>query len=137
MAEVNFSNEETINVTLSPEKTINAAVNDINYIPGYKQAELERRAYYEDFKQRVENGEFNGKDGKDGSNGETGLQGPPGPQGEPGEKGEKGDKGEQGPQGEPGKDGVDGSDYILTDADKSEIAELVLSTFPVAEEVSF
>lgn len=134
MAEVNFSNEETINATLSPEKTINAAVNDINYIPGYKQAELERRAYYEDFKQRVENGEFNGKDGKDGAKGEKGDKGD---KGDTGEKGDKGDTGEQGIQGEPGKDGVDGSDYILTDADKSEIAELVLSTFPVAEEVSF
>lgn len=52
--------------------------------------------------------------------------------GAPGEKGEKGDTGPQGPQGEkgePGKDGADGQpgadgkDYVLTDADKQEIAE--------------
>lgn len=46
----------------------------------------------------------------------------PGPQGEKGEKGEKGDTGAQGPQGEPG---ADGSDYVLTEADKQEIAAMV------------
>ena len=49
-------------------------------------------------------------------------------------KGEKGDAGPQGPQGETGPqgatgpvgaDGADGSDYVLTSADKSEIAEMV------------
>lgn len=49
----------------------------------------------------------------------------PGPQGE---KGDKGDPGEQGIQGEPGADGQpgkDGSDYVLTEADKQEIAAMV------------
>lgn len=39
--------------------------------------------------------------------------------------------GEQGPQGEPG------ADYVLTDDDKAEIANLVLASIPVAEGVSF
>ena len=56
------------------------------------------------------------------------LVGPEGKQGEPGKDGA------QGPQGEPGKDG---SDYVLTDADKAEIANLVLGLLPVAEEVEF
>lgn len=66
-----------------------------------------------------------------------------GPQGEPGEQGApftydmfteeqlnalKGPAGETGPKGD---------DYILTEQDKADIANLVLSNFPVAEEVSF
>ena len=58
----------------------------------------------------------------------------PGPQGEKGDKGDKGDTGaqgipgEKGEQGEPGKDGApgaDGKDYVLTEADKQEIAGMV------------
>jgi hypothetical protein len=41
------------------------------------------------------------------------------------------------PTGDSGIDGKDGEDYILTDDDKSEIAQLVLASFPVSEEVSF
>lgn len=40
-------------------------------------------------------------------------------------KGAQGPQGEQGPQGADGKDGADGSDYVLTDADKQEIADMV------------
>lgn len=46
-------------------------------------------------------------------------------------------KGEPGQPGEPGKDGIDGSDYVLTDTDKQEIAEIVLREFPNAEEVGY
>ena len=49
-------------------------------------------------------------------------------------------KGEPGQPGEPGKDGIDGvngSDYVLTDADKQEIANLVLNELPNSEEVSY
>ncbi len=51
--------------------------------------------------ERANNGEFNGKDGKDGEKGDTGPQGPA---------------------------GADGKDYILTDADKQEIADIVAKT---------
>ena len=75
MAEINLIKEETIQVDLTNESTINAQVTDINYIPGYKQAEEERRAnelgrisnenerieYYEEVRRDVENGEFDGK----------------------------------------------------------------------------
>lgn len=54
-----------------------------------------------------------GADGKDGAQGEQGV---------PGEKGDKGDPGEPGADGQPGKDG---SDYVLTEADKAEIAGMV------------
>lgn len=61
----------------------------------------------------------NGIDGSKGEKGEVGPQGPVGPQGEQGPKGEKGDQGIQGIQGEPG------ADYVLTEADKKEIAGMV------------
>lgn len=54
-----------------------------------------------------------------GPKGDKGDQGEPGVKGDPGEKGDKGDTGAQ---GEPGKDG---SDYVLTEADKQEIAGMV------------
>lgn len=52
----------------------------------------------------------------------------PGPKGEQGIQGEKGDKGDP---GEPG------DAYVLTAADKTEIAQLALTLIPASEEVSF
>ena len=75
--------------------------------------------------------------GDKGDRGEQGIQGIQGIQGEQGIPGEKGEQGEPGTNGIDGVDGKDGEDYILTDDDKSEIAQLVLATFPVSEEVSF
>lgn len=49
------------------------------------------------------------------------LDGVDGKDGEKGEKGDKGDKGE---------DGADGQDYVLTSADKTEIANAVLNALP-------
>lgn len=46
----------------------------------------------------------------------------PGPQGEPGPKGDT---------------GAPGEDYVLTEADKSEIANLVLASIPIGDEVSY
>lgn len=43
----------------------------------------------------------------------------------------RGEAGEQGPQGEAG------ADYVLTSADKTEIAQLVLAELPTAEGVSW
>ena len=65
-------------------------------------------------------------DGKDGSPGPTGPQGPKGDTGETGPAGPAGKDGEKGEPGEPGADGqpgADGKDYVLTEADKQEIAE--------------
>ena len=67
----------------------------------------------------------------------TGPEGPQGPIGETGPQGEQGIQGEQGPKGEDGytpqkgidyfdgKDGADGADYVLTQADKAEIASMI------------
>ena len=63
--------------------------------------------------------------------GPKGEKGDTGEQGIPGEKGDKGDQGEQGPKGEPG------ANYVLTDADKQEIASLVVNSLPAVEEVGF
>lgn len=65
------------------------------------------------------------------------IKGEPGPQGEPGQPGEKGDPGERGIPGEPGAPGKNGEDYVLTDADKQEIATLALTLLPDAEEVDY
>lgn len=60
-----------------------------------------------------------------------------------GAKGDKGDTGEQGPQGIQGAQGIkgpagaDGSDYVLTEDDKTEIANTVYSMFTNAEEVAY
>lgn len=61
---------------------------------------------------------------QDGATGETGPQGPQGIEDKQGEQGPQGIEGKQGPQGAPGQDG---SDYVLTAADKAEIAEITES----------
>lgn len=60
-----------------------------------------------------------------GDKGDQGEQGIQGIQGIQGEKGEKGDRGEQGLKGVKGDRGLKGDSYILTDADKTEIAQKV------------
>lgn len=42
----------------------------------------------------------------------------------------------QGAPGEKGEQGEPGADYVLTENDKAEIADIVLANLPVAEEVS-
>lgn len=103
MASVNFNEESTMSINLSNEDTIKTKVADINYIPSYKIAELERQAnekeriaYYNEIQQKVANGEFNGRDGIDGQDGKDGINGKDGEKGEKGESGEKGDKGDTG-----------------------------------------
>lgn len=74
-----------------------------------------------------------GDQGPKGDKGDTGEQGPKGDQGE---VGPKGDQGETGPKGEQGPAGANGQDYVLTDDDKTEIADAVLAALQNAEEVS-
>lgn len=69
-----------------------------------------------------------GPKGDKGDKGDTGATGPQGPEGKPGKDGAQGPEGKQGPQGPAGQDGApgaDGKDYVLTDADKQEIADMV------------
>lgn len=117
---------DEIKVSLSKEKALNTEIKDINYIPGYKQYELERQqneiirqsnettrqsnetareTYVNELKQRVDSGEFKGEKG---DKGEDGKQGPAGPQGPQGETGPTGPQGEQGPKGEQGETGSQG-----------------------------
>lgn len=75
-----------------------------------------------------------GDRGEPGPRGLTGATGPKGDKGDKGERGEKGatgaqgpqgPEGPQGPQGPQGPAGTAGKDYVLTDADKQEIAGMV------------
>lgn len=72
-----------------------------------------------------------GEKGEKGDKGDTGLTGPQGPQGI---QGVKGDTGEQGPQG---MQGPAGNDYVLTSADKTEIANICLEQLIDGEEMNF
>jgi hypothetical protein len=93
----------------------------------------------------------NGRDGVDGINGADGKNGRDGIDGRDGADGKDGitphigDNGNwwigsvdtcRSSKGENGKDGVDGMDYVLTSSDKTEIANIVLSNFPIAEDIS-
>ena len=77
-----------------------------------------------------------GPQGPVGPQGPIGDVGPQGPQGPEGPVGPQGSIGPQGPKGDTGAQGPQGADYVLTDDDKSDIAELVLELLPNAEEVS-
>ena len=66
-----------------------------------------------------------GIQGIQGPQGETGPQGVQGPQGNPGPAGQDGAPGQDGKDGKDGKDGEDGHDYVLTTADKAEIAGMI------------
>ena len=81
---------------------------------------------------KLANGEFNGKDGRDGvdgKDGKDGAVGPEGPQGPAGKDGQNGQDGKDGAQGPAGPAGKDGEDYVLTEADKTEIAGIVSTEF--------
>ena len=56
-----------------------------------------------------------------------------GPQGPAGPQGEKGDKGDPGEPGKDGADGKDGEDYVLTNEDKQEIAEMAAELVDVPD----
>ena len=93
MANAGFNDETTINANLTENSTLNASLGSvnqtnvnlppINYIPGYKVAEEERREneeerisnenareeYINELKEEVASGAFDGKDGQDGRDG--------------------------------------------------------------------
>ncbi len=134
------------------EQALNATVADIN-------SRLENGEFKGDPGEKGDKGDpgIPGEKGEPGPIGPEGPQGPAGAdgtmtfeelteeqkaslKGEKGDKGDKGDTGETGPAGEQGPagaDGIDGQDYVLTDDDKTEIANTVYSMFTSAEEVAF
>lgn len=71
-----------------------------------------------------------------GDKGDKGDRGETGPQGPKGDQGIQGPIGPIGPQGPQGPAGANGQDYVLTDADKTEIADAVLAALQNAEGVS-
>ena len=71
-----------------------------------------------------------GERGLQGEKGDTGSQGLPGAKGDKGDTGAKGDKGDKGDTGDTGPQGPAGQDYVLTTADKQEIAGLVIADLP-------
>lgn len=78
-----------------------------------------------------------GEQGPPGRKGDTGAIGPQGEQGPSGSKGDTGAMGPQGPQGEQGPIGPKGDSYVLTDADKEDIAAMVLAMIPDGDEVAY
>lgn len=84
-----------------------------------------------------------GPKGDTGATGATGATGPQGPKGDMGATGATGPQGPQGIQGETGATGPQGpkgdtgDSYVLTSADKAEIAQLVLAAMPTAESEAF
>ena len=71
------------------EETLNVILHDVDYIPDYRIAEeqrqanevtrqaneIERQEYYEEIQEKVNNGDFNGKDGTNGIDGKDGING--------------------------------------------------------------
>ena len=72
-----------------------------------------------------------GPQGSKGDTGATGAKGDKGDKGDTGAKGDKGDKGDTGAKGDKGDKGDSGEDYVLTSADKLEIADLVRDMYVV------
>jgi hypothetical protein len=104
-------------------KVLQAAEAATEHIDAAEQRALEAVA---DIQQKLDNGDFKGEKG---DKGDTGARGPQGVQGIQGPKGDKGDRGIQGPEG------AKGDAYNLTNADKTEIANLVLANFTDVSEV--
>lgn len=69
-----------------------------------------------------------GDKGDPGAKGDTGAQGPKGDTGSQGPKGDKGDTGDTGAKGDKGDPG---DDYVLTAADKAEIAQIAAAEVDV------
>ncbi|WP_288910815.1 phage tail protein [uncultured Thomasclavelia sp.] len=123
MANVNLDKESPINVNLSTEKPVETQLQDLNYIPAYKDAEktrreneetrianeVERQKYYEVFQTKVNNNEFVGPsnvltigDVSSGDEAKASITGDT-PNQVLNLVLPKGDKGDIGPKGEPGE----------------------------------
>lgn len=72
-----------------------------------------------------------GPAGPQGERGETGPKGDTGGTGPTGPAGPEGPQGPQGPTGPQGPQGPQGDAYVLTSADKAEIATIVLGELPI------
>lgn len=126
--DVNLLSDETIEVQLEQEEQLLVEIEDINYIPDYSVAEIQRQKnealrianenirmanenerieFVKDLEQKVENGYFNGEKGEKGDKGDQGEKGQDGTMSfeeltEEQKASLKGDQGEKGEQGENG-----------------------------------
>jgi hypothetical protein len=78
-----------------------------------------------------------GPQGPKGDTGETGATGPKGDTGDTGPEGPQGPKGDTGDTGPEGPQGPKGDTYTLTDTDKTDIANEVISLLGNAEDSSY
>lgn len=78
-----------------------------------------------------------GPQGEQGIQGPRGIQGVQGIQGVPGPTGPTGPMGPRGETGATGPQGPKGDSYVLTTADKNEIANIVLGELPDADEEEY
>ena len=123
----------------SPVQSVNGKTGEVELtsedVGAISQDDLQE-ATNEALAQAKASGDFDGPQGPAGPQGEKGDKGEQGIPGEKGDKGDKGDTGATGAQGEPGKDGADGKDgedYVLTNEDKQEIAEMAAELVEVPD----
>ena len=117
----------------APVQSVNGKTGEVELtsedVGAISQDDLQE-ATNEALAQAKASGEFDGPQGPAGPQGEKGEKGEQGIPGEKGDKGDKGDTGATGAQGEPGKDG---EDYVLTNEDKQEIAEMAAELVDVPD----
>ena len=123
----------------APVQSVNGKTGEVELtsedVGAISQDDLQE-ATNEALAQAKASGDFDGPQGPAGPQGEKGDKGEQGIPGEKGDKGDKGDTGAAGAQGEPGKDGADGKDgedYVLTNEDKQEIAEMAAELVDVPD----
>ena len=123
----------------APVQSVNGKTGEVELtsedVGAISQDDLQE-ATNEALAQAKASGDFDGPQGPAGPQGEKGDKGEQGIPGEKGDKGDKGDTGATGAQGEPGKDGADGKDgedYVLTNEDKQEIAEMAAELVDVPD----
>ena len=78
-----------------------------------------------------------GEQGMQGPKGDIGPKGEQGVQGIQGEQGPKGEQGIQGPKGDTGEQGPQGNNYVITESDYTNIANIVLNQLVDGSEVSY
>jgi hypothetical protein len=125
----NYLKENPVEVDLTgyaTEQYVTAAITEIELTPG-PQGEPGKDFTYEDFteEQLAALKGADGEPGKDGYTPQKGIDYFDGKDGEPGKDGYTPVKGVDYFDGEPGPAGEDGKDYVLTEADKAEIAGMV------------
>lgn len=119
-------------------KSVAVGVEKSGYTEGEKPSEptlsqyeqlvnlaTETKAIAQSVRYDADNGAFKGDKGEKG---DKGLQG---------DKGDKGERGPQGLQGIQGPKGDKGDSYVITEADKVQLVEMVIAALPNGDEVYY